>query len=56
MTFTAQVGDVRCELCGVNPATLHFDIRCDPDNSRQQGPCCNSCAHRLLDALAQLKP
>lgn len=56
MTFTAQAGHNLCELCGVNPARLEFDVRSDPDQKREQGPCCAGCAHNLLDALAQTKP
>ena len=55
MTFKALSGDAPCALCGSVAATLEFDIKCDPDGSRQHGACCKRCAHNLIDALAQVR-
>jgi hypothetical protein len=56
MTFRARCEESYCELCSARPAVLEFDIRCDQENSRQQGSCCTMCARNLLDALSRIKP
>ena len=56
MTFRMRSGQAQCELCSLNPAVVDFEILCDPENSRQQGACCETCARNLLNALLQVKP
>jgi hypothetical protein len=54
MIFRARSSAANCDFCSVKPAVLEFDIQCEPEHSRQQGACCATCAHHLLDALAQM--
>jgi hypothetical protein len=56
MTFKARDGPGKCRFCETSPATLELEIRCVQDNSLEQGPCCSTCAHNLLDALARVVP
>jgi protein-arginine kinase activator protein McsA len=55
MTFRVSEKQSLCNLCSANPAVVDFDITSDPDNSRQQGACCETCARNLLDALLRMK-
>jgi len=56
MTFRVLTSPAQCELCSANPAVLEFDILSALEGSRQQGCCCRTCAHNLLEALTQIKP
>jgi len=56
MVFKARDAQGQCNFCGTNPAAFEIEIRCAEEKSLQQGPCCSTCAHNLLDALARIKP